>query len=151
MRKTTAVVCSAFAFAMGFAVANWQPAARAADDVISAQIIHVPSLVYNDLSAPPPVGDMRSKTLVSVDGMTIAVQEGNVARHTHPNTHEIQYIVSGEGKLSLGDSERDVRAGDLIIIPKGVIHGGTKPVSGRFRAIAIKTPPQKPGDTVFVQ
>jgi mannose-6-phosphate isomerase-like protein (cupin superfamily) len=40
-----------------------------------------------------------------------------------------------------------VKPGDLVIIPKGTPHGGTKPISGQVKAIAIKTPPQAPDDT----
>lgn len=35
---------------------------------------------------------------------------------------------------------------DLVIIPKGTPHGGTKPISGQVKAVAIKTPPQAADD-----
>ena len=38
----------------------------------------------------------------------------------------------------------------LIIIPKGTHHAGTEATSGRFKALAIKIPPQGPTDTTFV-
>jgi mannose-6-phosphate isomerase-like protein (cupin superfamily) len=43
-----------------------------------------------------------------------------------------------------------VKPGDLIVIPKGTAHAGTKPDgNGRpFKAIAIKTPPQPANDVV---
>ena len=65
----------------------------------------------------------------------------------HPNTNEIQYILEGTGTVWLGDKEVAVKAGDLIIIPKGVAHGGSKPNGRPFKAIAIKTPPQAADDT----
>ncbi len=39
------------------------------------------------------------------------------------------------------------RRGDLVVIPKGTPHGGTKPDGRTLKAIAIKTPPQAPDDT----
>jgi len=36
---------------------------------------------------------------------------------------------------------------DLVIIPKGTPHGGTKPDGRPFKTIAIKTPPQAPDYT----
>jgi mannose-6-phosphate isomerase-like protein (cupin superfamily) len=84
---------------------------------------------------------------MQADGATISVQDGNVVKHMHPNTNEIQYILEGTGTVWLGDKEVQVKAGDLIIIPKGTPHGGTKPDGKPFRAIAIKTPPQAPDDT----
>ena len=65
----------------------------------------------------------------------------------HPNTNEFQYILEGTGTIWLGDKEVRVKPGDLIIIPKGTPHAGTKPDGAVFKAIAIKTPPQGPQDT----
>jgi mannose-6-phosphate isomerase-like protein (cupin superfamily) len=65
----------------------------------------------------------------------------------HPNTNEFQYIVEGTGTIWLGEKEVRVKPGDLVIIPKGTAHGGTKPDGVVFKAIAIKTPPQGPDDT----
>jgi mannose-6-phosphate isomerase-like protein (cupin superfamily) len=79
--------------------------------------------------------------------MTISVQDGNVPRHKHPNTNEFQYILEGTGTIWLGDKQVHVKPGDLIVIPKGTQHAGTKPDGRPFKAIAIKTPPQGPTDT----
>ena len=79
--------------------------------------------------------------------MTISIQDGNVPKHMHPNTNEIQYILDGTGTIWLGDKEVRVKPGDLVVIPKGTAHGGTKPDGRTIKAIAIKTPPQAPDDT----
>jgi mannose-6-phosphate isomerase-like protein (cupin superfamily) len=65
----------------------------------------------------------------------------------HPNTNEIQYILEGTGTVWLGDKEVQVKPCDLIVIPKGTPHAGTKPDGRPFKAIAIKTPPHAPDDT----
>ena len=49
--------------------------------------------------------------------------------------------------ITLGDKEVRVKPGDLVVIPKGTAHGGTKPDGRTLKAIAIKTPPQAPDDT----
>ena len=90
---------------------------------------------------------MRYKLFVAADGMTISIQDGNVGKHMHPNTNEIQYILDGTGTIWLGDKEVRVKPGDLVVIPKGTPHGGTKPDGRTIKAIAIKTPPQAPDDT----
>ena len=54
---------------------------------------------------------------------------------------------SGTGTVWLDDKEVRVKPGDLIVIPKGTAHGGTKPDGRTLKAIAIKTPPQAPDDT----
>ncbi len=81
----------------------------------------------------------------------MAIQDGNVGKHMHPNANEIQYILEGTGTIWLGDKEVRVKPGDLIIIPKGTAHGGTKPDGRTFKAIAIKTPPQAPDDTKMLR
>ena len=59
---------------------------------------------------------------------------------------KIQYILEGTGTIWLGDKEVTVKQGDLVIIPKGTPHAGTKPNGRTIKAIAIKTPPQAPDD-----
>ena len=90
---------------------------------------------------------LRSKMFVSADGATVSVQDGNVPKHMHPNTNEMQFILEGTGTIWLGDKEVKVKPGDLIVIPKGTPHGGTKPDGRTLKALAIKTPPQAPDDT----
>ena len=93
---------------------------------------------------------MNAKGLVVTDNATIGVQSGNVAKHNHPNTDEIQYIVEGSGAMWLGNERKEFKPGTLIVIPKGTAHGGTLVTSGPVKAIAIKLPPQDPKDTTFV-
>ena len=78
------------------------------------------------------------------------MQTGNVGKHYHAKSDEIQYIVEGTGTAWLGDRLVDIKPGMLLVIPKGTAHAGTVPSNGRFKAIAIKVPPQASGDTVFL-
>ena len=135
----------ALAFAAGYG-ARLLPQAIAADTMMTAQVLHLPDLSGDALGLVSGTG-LRSKMFVAADGMTISVQAGNVPKHMHPNTNEMQYILEGTGTIWLGDKEVRVKPGDLVVIPKGTAHGGTKPDSGVFKAIAIKTPPQAPDDT----
>ncbi|WP_441241104.1 cupin domain-containing protein [Tardiphaga sp. 768_D3_N2_1] len=149
MNRITATLSITAAFAAGCLITHMLPEgitpAQAAEN-ITAQVLHVPELVGDALGPASPTG-FRSKMFMAADGATISVQDGNVVKHMHPNTNEIQYILEGTGTVWLGDKEVQVKAGDLIIIPKGTPHGGTKPDGKAFRAIAIKTPPQAPDDT----
>jgi mannose-6-phosphate isomerase-like protein (cupin superfamily) len=123
--------------------------AQAQAPELTPMVIHVPDLVGDKLSMPSGTG-MRSKAFVVQDGMTLAVQHGPVPKHFHATAHEIQYYLEGTGTIWLGDKEVAIKPGDLVIIPKGVVHGGTKTDSGHFKAIAIKTPPQAPDDVKLV-
>lgn len=41
-----------------------------------------------------------------------------VGRHHHLETEEIYYILSGGGRMTVGDETRDVAAGDAVFIPR---------------------------------
>jgi mannose-6-phosphate isomerase-like protein (cupin superfamily) len=97
-----------------------------------------------------PNPEMNTRMLVTTDNATVQIQSGNVAKHTHPKTDEIQYIIEGSGSMWLGNERKDFKPGTLIIIPKGTAHAGTVVASGPVKALAIKIPPQPKDDTVFV-
>jgi mannose-6-phosphate isomerase-like protein (cupin superfamily) len=141
----TALISIAAAFAAGCGVTHMMQPARAAAENITAQVIHTSELTPEALGLPSGTG-MRSRMFVSADGATVSIQDGNVPKHMHPNTNEMQYILEGTGTIWLGDKEVQVKPGDLVVIPKGTAHGGTKPDGRPFKAIAIKTPPQAPDD-----
>jgi len=147
MNRIVATLSVAAAFTAGCFVSRMLPPtpAWAAED-ITAQVIHTGDF-SGDALGPANAGGMHSKMFMKADGATISIQDGNVGRHMHPNTNEIQYVLEGTGTIWLGDKEVTVKPGDLVIIPKGTAHGGTKPISGQVKAIAIKTPPQAPDDT----
>ncbi|OAJ57749.1 cupin [Paraburkholderia ginsengiterrae] len=127
------------------------PRAHAADAPLTAQIIDLAALTDADLGAVVPnMGTLRSKGLVITPSGTLAVQTGNVPKHTHQGSDEIQYVISGSGTFWLGNEQRQIHAGDLIIVPKGTVHAGSMADSGELKLLAIKLPPQAPGDTQMV-
>jgi hypothetical protein len=97
MNRIVLVTSVAVAFAAGLGAARFVPPAWAAE-TITAQIVHVPDLNGEALGMASGTG-LRSKMLVSADGMTISVQDGNVPKHMHPNTNEMQYILEGTGTI----------------------------------------------------
>ena len=145
MNRIATGLSIAAAFAAGCGATYLLQPAWAAES-ITAQIIHTGEMEGDALGPANNVG-YRSKMFMGTDGATVSIQVGNVPKHMHPNTNEIQYILDGTGTIWLGDKEVTVKPGDLVIIPKGTPHGGTKPISGQVKAIAIKTPPQAPDDT----
>jgi mannose-6-phosphate isomerase-like protein (cupin superfamily) len=150
--KTFGVVVAA-AFITGFLLSPLAqraiaPAAAAAPG-LTPMVIDLTALEPADLGSTP-YPELRSKTLVTTDNATIAIQAGNVAKHMHPQTDEIQYIVAGSGSIWLGAERKDFKPGTLLIIPKGTAHAGSIVSKGPVKAIAIKIPPQPAGDITFV-
>ncbi|GIQ78169.1 cupin domain-containing protein [Bradyrhizobium sp. ma5] len=145
MNRLATALSIATAFAAGCGVTHLLRPALAAES-ITAQVIHTGEMEGDKLGDANKVG-FRSKTFVSADGATVSIQDGNVPKHMHPNTNEMQFVLEGTGTVWLGDKEVTVKPGDLIVIPKGTPHGGNKPNGRAIKSIAIKTPPQAPDDT----
>ena len=101
MNRVAITLSLAAAFAAGCSVTHLLRPAIAAEN-ITAQVIHTGEL-EGDALGKANAGGMRSKLYVAADGMTISIQDGNVGKHMHPNTNEIQYIVEGKGSIWLGD------------------------------------------------
>ena len=146
MNRVAITLSLAAAFAAGCSVTHLLRPAIAAEN-ITAQVIHTGELEGDALGSSERRRHALTRLFVAADGMTISIQDGNVGKHMHPNTNEIQYILDGTGTIWLGDKEVRVKPGDLVVIPKGTPHGGTKPDGRTLKAIAIKTPPQAPDDT----
>lgn len=116
---------------------------------LTPAMIDLTAIKHGDMPASGP--EMNAKGLVVTDYGTVGLQSGNVNKHMHPQTDEIQYILEGSGAMWLGAERRDFKAGTLIVIPKGTAHGGTLVTSGPVKAIAIKFPVQPAKDgTVFL-
>ena len=152
-RFTTAAIVVA-TFGAGFVTARLLPENLSAHaqttPAMAPQVVNVIEIKDSDLNAVPNSPGNFNKTYVTADGATVSVQTGNVAKHLHPLTNEIQYVVEGSGKIWLGDKQIDFKPGDLMIIPKGTPHAGTVTTTGKYKAIAIKTPPQPAGDTTML-
>ena len=115
---------------------------------LAATMIDLTAIRHGDLPSTGP--EMNGRPLVVTDSGTVGIQSGNVNKHMHPKTDEIQYIIEGSGAMWLGGERKEFKAGTLIIIPKGTAHGGTLVTSGPVKAIAVKFPPQPKDDTVFL-
>lgn len=116
---------------------------------LAPAMIDLMALKHADLPTTPNP-EMNARGLVTTDNATIGIQSGNVAKHIHPKTDEIQYIIEGSGAMWLGGERKEFKPGTLIVIPKGTAHGGTLVTSGPVKAIAIKIPPQPRDDVTFV-
>jgi len=139
------------AFAAGVFVTQITASAQAQTNAPSAglspQIIDLSAINDPELgNIVPNVGTLRSKTLVATPNGTIALQTGNVPKHMHMGSDEIQYVISGSGTFWLGDEKREIHAGELIIIPKGTTHAGSETTTGELKVLSIKLPPQATGD-----
>jgi quercetin dioxygenase-like cupin family protein len=42
--------------------------------------------------------------------------------HLHPNAEETLVVVSGSGRYQVGDETFDIAEGDVVFVPRGVVH-----------------------------
>jgi mannose-6-phosphate isomerase-like protein (cupin superfamily) len=136
MKNFAPVAAATAIFAAGFGTAHLFAPAGAATTPVTAQ--------YVDLNTVPID---KSKTFLSQDGMTFAVQVGAPPKHYHADANEIQVVLEGTGTEWLGDKQVDLKPGIMLVIPKGTPHSGVVIATGTMRVISIKTPPQAPDDT----
>ena len=70
--------------------------------------------------------------------------------HYHPRTEEIYYIISGSGRMQIGDEIRDVSPGDAIAIPPGQVHQITNIGDATLLFLCCCAPGYEHSDTVLV-
>jgi len=138
-----------FAFGAGIIVAPLLPqalqGAHAAAAPMAPQVIDLAGLKIDDIpQTANPL--LRSQMLVETPNGTVSVQSGNVHKHTHQQSDEMQYIIEGSGSMWVGKERKDFKPGTLIIIPRGTPHGGAI-TNGPYKALAIKLPPAAAGDS----
>jgi mannose-6-phosphate isomerase-like protein (cupin superfamily) len=66
-------------------------------------------------------GNMMWSDLQSFEHVTVP-PGGNVGLHVHSRTEEVYFIVSGRGRMRVGDESREVGRGDLILTPLHTAH-----------------------------
>ena len=83
----------------------------------------------------------------------IVLPPGKASRkHYHPEAEESYYILSGHGKVKLGDESQNLTAGDTIMIPTGIVHQIFNTSTGNELLIflAICQPAWTPDNSVYL-
>lgn len=68
--------------------------------------------------AGPGYSPARNQSLAEA---TVAPGEATTA-HYHGRSEELYLVTAGQGRLRVGDEERDVKAGDCAVILPGTVH-----------------------------
>ena len=79
------------------------------------------------------------------------VPEGGATEaHFHRVTEELYFFTAGRGHMTLGDEERDVVAGDCVVIPPGQVHGLVNTGEEALVLLCCCAPAYSHEDTVLV-
>lgn len=71
--------------------------------------------------------------------------------HYHPRTEEIYYILTGEGRMQIGEEVQQVGPGDAIAIPPGLAHQITNTGTVTLKFLCCCAPAYEHEDTVLLQ
>jgi mannose-6-phosphate isomerase-like protein (cupin superfamily) len=71
--------------------------------------------------------------------------------HYHVVTEEIYFFTAGSGRMRLGDEERDVRAGECVVIPPGIEHKLTNTGDVPMKLLCCCAPAYSHEDTVLTE
>jgi mannose-6-phosphate isomerase-like protein (cupin superfamily) len=74
----------------------------------------------------------------------LGVVASGVPDHYHKISDEMYYIHSGRGTMRLGGDYRDVAEGDIVSIPRGMVHGLEKTGGDSMVIFIITSPPFDP-------
>ena len=79
-------------------------------------------------------------------GGTVIIDPGKGhARHNHPGSDEMLYVISGEADQMVEDDagvpmERHIRAGDMVYVPEGAFHSTMNTTWEPLRLLAVYVP-----------
>jgi len=68
--------------------------------------------------------------------------------HHHPTREEIIYVISGQAEQWCGNEYKVLKPGEMVLIPKGEVHGTYNPYREPVVFLAILAPANAPGPDV---
>ena len=74
----------------------------------------------------------------------------STAAHYHREAEEIYLVTAGEGLVRVGEEEREIRAGDAVVIPPGEVHSLHNTGAADLVVACACSPPYSHEDTVLV-
>ena len=76
---------------------------------------------------------------------------GRTLLHHHTRTEELYFILQGQGRMTLGDDEFDVMAGDTVCIAPGTAHRIVNSGQTALKILCSCSPAYQDTDTVLLE
>ena len=81
--------------------------------------------------------------------VVMTLQPGeDIGAEVHPDNDQVLIFTEGTARADVGGEQKDVAAGDLVVVPAGTRHNFTNTGSGVLRLMTIYGPPDHAPDTV---
>lgn len=103
---------------------------------LSAQVISTDTIT----SPTPDKNYVRTLHHDSLSSSFLIIIPKEVKAHYHEKHTEQVVILSGEADMLLGEQQLHIKAGDVIIIPKGTKHSVTVTSSVPLKIISVQAP-----------
>jgi mannose-6-phosphate isomerase-like protein (cupin superfamily) len=121
-----------------------------AQEAYKPQVLSLSSL----LGKNPPAKDEAFKIIPAVQGQDASVTVVRAEKELPPNTNlsreEVGYVVQGGGTMRFGDEKRPVKAGDILSLPRRVVHGFSNGAKRGTVVVSVMAPPFDGKDRIFV-
>ncbi len=73
-------------------------------------------------------------------GMVILPPGRTSSAHSHETEQEVWYVISGRGRVRIGDEEAEIRSDTIVVAPAGITHQLTSEGDEALKAIWMFTP-----------
>ena len=111
---------------------------------LAERIAEPTTFTLNEWMCRPDVVPCRELLLVRA-----TMEPGNSHPfHRHPTREEIIYVISGRAEQWCGEQHRLLGPGEMVLIPRGEVHGTYNPFSEPLVFLAILSPAEAEGPAV---
>jgi mannose-6-phosphate isomerase-like protein (cupin superfamily) len=122
---------------------------QAAENDVAPPVAHISAIPDSEYRYNEKTTNYVKLVYSGEAGTISAVTVGDLKRHVHNTASEMFYVVEGSAQITVGDVKESIKAGDLMIVPKGVPHS-IKSDKGRLKTLLITMPPRNPDDVHFM-
>ena len=103
-----------------------------------------PDAEYDNVHVKPISTDERASSFV------IWVKK-EVKAHYHAEHSEQIYVISGKGRMTLGEKSFEIKKGMWLFIPKGAVHSVVVTSKKPLKVLSVQAPEFKGKDRIFVE
>jgi quercetin dioxygenase-like cupin family protein len=139
------VVALAAAFALGALVQSFLTLARSADAGVKPSIMNINKLLNREKLVFHSPGGWVQPLTSSPSASLAFIKQTTVAAHSHSGSDEFVYVLRGTGVATIANQSHQVRGGDLLVIPRGVVHAFNVS-KGTVDLLAFFSPPKDYSD-----